>query len=279
MIGKNKINKLGVIQGRLSPKYKGRYQAFPVGMWQKEFSIAKTFGLDLIEFILDFNDVEDNPLLKQGGIEEINAVVKETGVMVQTICADYFMEAPFHSVNNNIVHTSKQIMLKLLTSARRLGVTDIIIPCVDQSALNDKEDIDRFVINLTPIVKLAENYCINLCLETDLKPKPFADLLNRFHSNRIKVNYDIGNSAAMGYDPEEELAAYGNYITDIHIKDRVYNGGSVILGEGNANFKNFFNKLADFNYQGPFIIQAFRDEEGIKLFKNQLDWIRKYLID
>ena len=57
-------NKIGVMQGRLLPKYKGLYQAHPKGYWKDEFAIAKDFGLDCIEFILDFNDVEENPLLK-----------------------------------------------------------------------------------------------------------------------------------------------------------------------------------------------------------------------
>ena len=51
-------NKIGVMQGRLVPKYNNRYQAFPVGMWQNEFNIARDCGLDLIEFILDFNDAK-----------------------------------------------------------------------------------------------------------------------------------------------------------------------------------------------------------------------------
>ena len=52
-------NKIGVMQGRLVPKYQGRYQAFPVGMWKDEFKIAKECGIDLVEFILDFNDAEE----------------------------------------------------------------------------------------------------------------------------------------------------------------------------------------------------------------------------
>ena len=35
----------------------GNFQAHPVGCWQNEFSIASKFGFDCIEFILDFNDV------------------------------------------------------------------------------------------------------------------------------------------------------------------------------------------------------------------------------
>ena len=261
------------------PKYQGRYQAFPLGMWQEEFKIAKSFNLDLIEFILDYNDVEENPLIKKGGIQEIKTVINDTSVNVQTICADYFMEAPLHSKNEDIVKSSQRMMFSLLDSAKDLGVTDIIIPCVDKSSLIDQKTIDRFIKNLTPFIKLIEEYCINICIETDLKPQPFLDLLNRFQSNRITVNYDIGNSASLGYDLEAELAAYGDRITDIHIKDRIYNGGSVVLGKGNSDFKFFFKELSKYDYKGPLIIQAYRDNEGTKIFKDQLDWIKKYLYE
>ena len=94
-----KKNKIGVMQGRLLPKYKGRYQAHPVNYWQKEFEIAEDIGLDCIEFIFDFNDAKKNPLLTHQGIDEIKSVSDRTGVEVNTICADYFMDAPLHSKN------------------------------------------------------------------------------------------------------------------------------------------------------------------------------------
>ena len=101
-------------------------------------------------------------------------------------------------------------------------------------------------------------------------------MLNRFDSDHLTVNYDIGNSASLGYDCIEELDYYGDRITDIHIKDRLLNGGPVILGKGNANFDIFFDKLKEFDYSGPFIMQAYRDEQGITIFKQQLEWILPY---
>ena len=270
-------NIIGVMQGRLLPKYQGRYQAHPLGYWQKEFRIAQQFGLGCIEFILDFNDAEENPLLKAGGVDEINTAIEKTGVTIQTICADYFMEAPIHSENIEVSEQSQQIMKRLLNSAAELCVTDVVIPCVDQSSLNDQDSIDRFVQQLFPLVKIAEEKKINLSLETDLAPKQFLELLDRINSDRVTVNYDIGNSAALGYDPVEELNAYGSRITDIHIKDRFLNGGPAILGEGDADFTSFFNKLNDVNYEGPFIMQAYRDDEGVEVFKKQLGWIKHFL--
>ena len=265
------------MQGRLVPKYQGRYQAFPIGMWQDEFKVAQECGLDLIEFILDFNDAEENPLLKSDGVDEIASISKETGVSVKTICADYFMEAPLHSSNDKIAEDSFKILERLLETAKALKITDIVIPCVDQSSLKTKEAVDRFVQQISKIIPQIEKQNINLSLETDLPPKPFVELLNKLNSKNITVNYDIGNSAALGFDSDEELEAYGDRITDIHIKDRVLGGGPVTLGEGNANFVKFFVKLKEFDYQGPFIMQAYRDDEGVEIFKKQLDWIKKYL--
>ncbi len=272
-------NKIGVMQGRLAPKYQGRYQAFPIGMWQEEFKVAQECGLDLIEFILDFNDAEENPLLKSGGVDDINSVIKDTGVTVRTICADYFMEAPLHSNDDEVIAKSFKVLERLLETAEALKITDIVIPCVDQSSLKSKEAVDRFVGQIVKIIPRIERQNINLSLETDLPPNPFVKLLDRLNSKNITVNYDIGNSAALGFDSDEELAAYGDKITDIHIKDRVLDGGPVTLGEGNANFSKFFTKLKEFNYQGPFIMQAYRDDEGVEIFKSQLDWIKRYLND
>jgi len=270
-------NKIGVMQGRLLPKYQGRYQAFPVGNWQNEFSVAQECNLDLIEFILDFNDAEDNPLLKQGGVAEILEISKKTDVSVQTICADYFMEAPLHSADENIANHSLKILKRLLKAAVELKITDVVIPCVDQSSLENRDAVDRFVKQIARVIPIIEIENINLSLETDLAPQPFIALLKRLNSKNITVNYDIGNSAALGFDSDEELKAYGDRITDIHIKDRVLHGGPVILGEGDADFDSFFNALSKIDYHGPFIMQAYRDEEGVSIFKSQLDWIKRYL--
>jgi L-ribulose-5-phosphate 3-epimerase len=266
-------NLFGTIQGRLLPKYKSRYQAHPVGYWEDEFHIAKDLNLDCIEFILDYNDANQNPLLNSNELIKIESIASETGVVVKTICADYFMEAPLHSKDDAVSEKSILILKKLLENSIKLNVSNIVIPCVDQSSLSDDKSVLRFIQQINKVIPYIEEKSINLSLETDLGPDKFVELLNQFDSKRITVNYDIGNSASLGFDPLEELDAYGDRITDIHIKDRLLNGGPVLLGEGNANFELFFTKLKEFNYKGPFIMQAYRDNDGISIFKEQLNYI------
>lgn len=265
------------MQGRLLPKYNGRYQAHPVGYWKEEFQLAQTIGIDLIEFILDFNESAVNPLMSNKGISEISNMVQKTGVGVRSICADYFMEAPLHSTNEKIVKQSMEVLRNLLTNSSALGVTDIVIPCVDQSSLLTAEDKERFVNNLTPLLADASRHNVNLSLETDLAPQQFLNLLNKFDSDKIKVNYDTGNSASLGYNPLEEFATYGKWISDIHIKDRKLNGGSVVLGEGDTNFALFFTALSSIKYEGFFIMQAYRDEDGVDIFVKQFEWFKNLI--
>lgn len=269
------IHNLGIMQGRLLPKYKGRYQAHPVGYWHQEFAVAQSLGLDSIEFILDYNEVALNPLMSIEGIEEIKKQTEATGVKVRSVCADYFMEAPMHSENAEVAAQSEKILETLITNATQLGITDIVIPCVDQSSLKGEQAASKLTDCLNRMRPLYEQHKINLALETDLNPVEFKNLLDRLPSPYVTVNYDTGNSASLGYDLREEFAAYGNRISDIHIKDRELNGGSVILGTGNTRFDIFFEELRKLNYKGIFIMQVFRDEEGVEIFKQQLNWFRQ----
>ena len=86
--------------------------------------------------------------------------------------------------------------------------------------------------------------------------------LNGVSADVFGINYDIGNSAALGHDPAEELAACGARVLNVHVKDRVRGGTTVPLGEGNADFPTVFRLLARSSYPGMFILQTARAAGG-----------------
>jgi L-ribulose-5-phosphate 3-epimerase len=264
-------NKFGIMQGRLLPKFNNRYQAHPIGYWQDEFILAKKLNLDLIEFIFDYNDYELNPLMSLSGIESIQKIISETGVNVKTICADYFMEAPIHSAINSVSKKSLEVLKELIKNSSFLGVTDIILPCVDHSKLTDSSEKERLITHLKNLNDSLNDYNVNISLETDLNPSEFVELIKSVNSPFVKINYDTGNSASLGFNLSEEFNTYGEFISDIHIKDRLLNGGSVFFGEGDANFDLFFKELKKLKYNGPIIFQLYRDDEGCEIFKKQFE--------
>lgn len=273
------MHPFGIMQGRLLPKYKGRYQAHPVGYWQEEFFIAKELGLECIEFIVDYDEIENNPLMSDTGIREIESLINKTGVLVKSVCADCFMEMPLHSKNDVTGDIAARLLDKLIEQSAMLGITDLVLPCVDQSRLTDKQEKQKLVDILRSKENLLERSKINIALETDLAPSPFGELLALLPLERIKVNYDIGNSASLGYDMETEFSVYGDRVTDLHIKDRQLGGGSVILGSGNADFVKVFSILKRINYQGITIMQAYRDDQGVDVFSQQLDWLKNNFLN
>lgn len=268
---------LGIIQGRLVPKLGERYQAFPVNYWEAEFHIARELGFTDIEFILDEGTEDQNPLMSANGLAHLKSVIETTGVGVKAICADYFMEAPFHSDHQT---KSESVLKTLIESAGELGVKDIVIPCVDQSTLKGEEDQARVIDSVSKHLDLAREKGVLINFETDLAPKPFRDFVDKFDSPTVKVNYDIGNSASLSYNPEEEFEAYGDLISDLHIKDRPAGGASVMLGTGGADFDLVFGLLKKHSFKGHITMQASRAEnyvEEIQRVKTQKEFSEKYI--
>ncbi len=265
------------MQGRLLPKIGGRYQAHPFGYWQDEFPIASKLGLDYIEFIFDYYKFEENPLMTTEGRGEIKEMTQCTGVEVRSVCADFFMDCPLHARDKSQAAFSLEILRRLMESCSKLGIKDVVIPCVDQSSIYEEEQNKKFLSAIKTIIPFSERLKVRLCLETDLPPGRFFQLLKELNSDYISVNYDTGNSVSLGYDFKEELAAYGNSITDLHIKDRTYGGGSVPLGEGGMNFEEFFSCFSKINFEGIIILQAYRDDEGLQIFTRQLEFLKETL--
>ena len=276
---KKKIN-LGVMQGRLVPKYKKRYQAFPVDDWQKEFEIASKLKLKFIEFIFDKGQTSNCPLFYHDGRNEISKLSNKYKIKILSVCSDYFMYNPLIKKNNNINKNSKKILVALIKNCSKLNIKNIVLPFVDQSSLeNNIHKMQNLIELLNNLEALLKECKVKLALETDLSPQVFQLLISNIKNPNIKINYDLGNSASLGYDINEEFLRYGKYISVIHIKDRKFNGKSVYLGKGNVNFKKFFRNYKNLKSRVPLTLQTYRDQKGIDLFKKQYIWFTNKLIN
>ena len=264
--------KFGIMQGRLLPTFKDQYQSHPVGYWKDEFDIASSIKIKKIEFIIDAYLYAQNPILSDKGIKEIEKISKKTGVSVSSICADIFMVWPLQKISSSEINIYGNLIEKMIKNLSQLGGSDIVIPFVDNSKLGSSKDFANIVSFLDEFESLTNKLNINLALETDLEPKLLYEFLDKFKNKRVTVNYDSGNSASLGYSFEEELNLYGDKITNVHIKDRLYNGGPVFLGEGDAELKNVKSFIFNKSYDGVVTFQAFRDDNQLDTFTRQLNY-------
>jgi hexulose-6-phosphate isomerase len=251
---------IGIMQGRLLPPEPDRFQAFPRTRWKDEFALANTAGLQCIEWIYDVYGADVNPIATDDGI----AAMKSGPVQVVSLCADYFMDRP-------ALNPAKLIWL--LDRCHRARISRVVLPFVDASRIESPEPVIAMLKEVLPETK------VEIHLETSLNPSAFAALLDALPHPMLKANYDSGNSASLGYSPTEEFAAYGDRIGSIHIKDRLRNGGTVPLGDGDADFPAFFAALKKINYRGDFILQVARETPGdeVALAQRNLAWLRSWL--
>ena len=253
---------LAIMQGRLVPPAGNRIQAFPRERWAEEFRNAAAAGLDAIEWIYDTYGLGANPIECADGIDCMNRLAAAHKVAVRSLCADYFMDFAFVGATENERLERLDHLVWLMGKARQVGITRMVLPFVDQSAIREEADREAVIDTLRRALPCARSTGIELHLETSLPPLEFAALLERLPEPQVKVNYDSGNSSSLGYRPQEEFAAYGERIGSVHIKDRILGGSTVPLGEGDADLKAVFAGVRRLNYQGDFVLQAARGKAG-----------------
>lgn len=270
MPGQGLTAKLGIMQGRLVPPDGGRFQSFPRERWRDEFELVSAAGLDTIEWIYDAHGEDVNPLGTDTGLTELRALSAQYRVGVESVCADWFMDYPLLRVEPTEAQRRWQRLRWLVERCAMLDINRVVLPFVDASSIRSTADTDQLITEVRSITDRLEALNVELHLETSLAPAPFAALLAKLDHPRVKVNYDSGNSASLGFDPADEFGHYGQRVGSVHLKDRRLNGGTVPLGDGDADFDSLFTELATIDYRGDFILQVARGESG-----QELEWARR----
>jgi L-ribulose-5-phosphate 3-epimerase len=261
---------IGIMQGRMVPPTDNRIQCFPRERWADEFALAAQAGLDCIEWIYDLYGADANPLATDSGLEKLKGLSDQHKVKILSICADYFMDKPLVRASPAELEDRLKTFHWLLERGRLIGINRMVIPFVDASRIDTQAEFDGVVMLLQRILEETSQTGIEIHLETSLAPIRFAELLSRLLDARLKVNYDSGNSSSLGYAPREELAAYGERVGSIHIKDRLLGASTVPLGSGDADFAGLTEGLRKARYQGDFILQVARGASG-----DEVAWARQ----
>jgi L-ribulose-5-phosphate 3-epimerase len=256
------MSRIGIMQGRLSPPEVGRFQAFPRATWADEFGAARSAGLDTIEWIYDEYGEDRNPISGGAGLEEMKRLQTETGVAVVSVCADYFLDLPLLRCGESERAERRDRLFWMIDRSRDLRIERVVLPFVDASEIRATSEQRELVPILREAAAAARENAIELHIESSLGPSRFAGFLEELDHPAIRVNYDSGNSAALGFAPEEEFRAYGELVGSVHVKDRLRAGGTVPLGSGDADFGALFQCLGKRGYDGDFVLQAARGDPG-----------------
>ena len=235
------MNKLGVIQGRLSPPIEG-FQECPVE-WKKEFELLPELGLEHIEWIVTKNSLKTNPEL----FEELS------GYTVSSICLDNLVDYDLHE-KEYLNHNLKPFC----ELAIRNDIKRIAIPLLEKSSVVD----DRLRLKFSKNIKeYSQNYPdLDFLFEVEASSKKLIDLLST--SDNFYVTYDTGNITSCGFNHKEYINDVYDRIKTVHLKDRTYEAVTVPPSNGDTNFKLIFNILKEKMYNDLYTLQTAREASG-----------------
>lgn len=265
---------VAIMQGRLSSDSRGRFQFFP-REWESEFSIAKEIGFYGIEWICDWQEMEEdtNPLLLEAQIELVIQKAQDAGIVITAICADWYMKYDLRdAAQAKTDWLNRAIEATLLTAERR-----IVIPLLEKNAPHTTEEERRIMTHLTPSVRLAQERGAVLAFETEMDVSRLTSFIDSFQSDAVGVNYDIGNCTSYGFDCPSDILALGHRVKGVHLKDRKRGtSASVMLGSGDADFAGCLASLGSIGWIGSLTMQAWRSPENYKEeAKQQLAFIQQ----
>jgi hexulose-6-phosphate isomerase len=252
-------NRIGVMQGRLSPIRNGRIQSFPLENWRNEVAEVAQINIQKIEWTIDSEEFSSNPLVRSSGVNEINSSINEWKITVPSVTCDYFMENPPWLDSEDTVQAN---LKSIINGMHQIDSEILVIPLVDNSSIKDSSYTSYVMDYFKELEQYLVDSNVRVAFETDLPPDEVCLFIENFSPSRFGINYDIGNSASLGFNPLEEFDSYGQRIINVHVKDRILNGTTVPLGEGNADFELVFELLVGSGYKGNYILQTARASDG-----------------
>jgi L-ribulose-5-phosphate 3-epimerase len=254
--------RIGFMQGRLSALVDGKIQAFPWNEWREEFPRAKAIGLSRMEWTIDQERLRENPLTTESGRGAISRLSRGNAVEIPSLTGDCFMQAPFWKADGQAREALIADLDLVLASCAALRIVFVVIPLVDNGKIEAPEQAEVLLRVLLDRSAALSRRGTRIVFESDLPPAELAQFIARFPQELFGINYDIGNSAALGFDCSEEIAAYAPRILNVHVKDRLRGGTTVPLGAGAAELAKAIRLIENSGYSGQYVLQTARAADG-----------------
>ena len=256
------LQRIGFMQGRLSALVDGKIQAFPWSEWRAEFPRAKALGLTRMEWTIDQDRLRENPLTTEAGRSEIATLARENGLRIRSLTGDCFMQAPFWKTGGDAQKSLVADLDLVVASCSTLGAEFVVIPLVDNGKIEKAEQEEALLAVLLERSASLSSQGVKIVFESDLPPAGLAQFIGKLPAEVFGINYDIGNSASLGYDCMEEISAYAPRILNVHVKDRLRGGTTVPLGTGAAELGKAIRLIESSGYAGQYILQTARAANG-----------------
>ena len=261
-----KISSIGIMQGRILPRYIDQLQIFPTETWQEEIIVAENIGYEHIELLWDSKHQikKANKLMKP--INEIFNLPAPS-MCLDSICS----KTSFKDITNEI--------LDALQNFKSSIPSILVIPLLGKAKIDTPSVLKDFIkaINEHKINNLLNKYNTKLALELDMPASDIIKAVDSFDSEWIGLCLDSGNLWYSSENPSDDILKLSSLIIHVHIKDRDSQGNNVLLGKGLVNFDILLKSLNAINFSGLMTLETKYFKDPLAEAKRNLNFIKKRL--
>ena len=226
--------------------------------WEERLAAAGQAGYDFVEISIDESD-ERLGRLDWSAAERsaLRRSIENTGVRIMTMCLSGHRKYPLGSHTPELRQRGLEILHKAIDFAGDIGLRVVQVMGYDVFyEPSDDETRVNFIDGLQLGARWAGQAGVMLGLEN--LDTPFVenlskalDIIHEVDSPWLHLYPDIGNLAAAGCHPPDELTLAKNQILGIHVKDampRVIRG--IPFEQGIVPFQETFRALAQTGFWG-----------------------------
>ena len=174
------VPRVGFMQGRLSPLVDGKIQAFPWRHWREEFATANRHGFEIMEWTIDQERLNENPLVTASGRAEIRRLSDEHDIRVESLTGDCFMQAPFYKSEGARRTALLADFRAVLDGCLEIGVRHVVVPLVDNGRIEDRRQVDVLHAGLDSLRSMLRDGRARIVFESDFDPPALAQFIADF---------------------------------------------------------------------------------------------------
>ena len=245
-------------------------KALPADLdWEERLRLAAQAGFDFVEISIDESDRRLARLeWSSSQRADLSRAIANTGVPIMTMCLSGHRKYPLGSASPQTRERALDILHRAIEFAADIGLSIVQVMGYDvfyEPAFAGTKA--RFLEGLEQGVRWAGASGVMLGLENcDLE---FVDSIDKglriveyLHSPWFQLYPDMGNLAAAGYDPADQLCRAAGHLVAVHVKDTT---PGVVRGvpfeQGLVPFGKVFQTLAGIGFWGPLTVEMWSDME------------------
>ncbi|MGH2368440.1 MAG: sugar phosphate isomerase/epimerase family protein [Chloroflexota bacterium] len=197
-------------------------------------ALARDLGFDGVEMNLG-RDYESNPLWSADGRRSVVSAAAGAGVAVPSLCLGMLNRGGF--ANDAATRArARDIVMRAIEAATDVGAKVLLLPFFGAAEIKDQRGVAQTIEDARACAPTAEAAGVTLGLETTLRAADWRQVVEAVGSPAVRVYFDAGNAAWLGYDPAAEARSLAGLLAQVHIKDTATKPGDRMLGHGRVDF-------------------------------------------